>query len=761
MAKTPTYRMKSRMIVVLVGMVVFGFCVVLHQLFKLQVLEADFYQERALGQQLRSEPISPQRGTIYDTSGQKALARSATVWTVVVNPAQIKGSTDESTERRMITVLDCLNAVLGLDRESTRQKIENNWNLQYLPVKTKVEKPQADELMEFVSENGVPGISLEEDTMRYYPYGNFLSSVLGFTNSDGRGAYGLESYYESVLGGTPGRVVSLKDSRGVDMDEQYSQLYEPQDGNSLVLTIDETIQHYLEKNLEIAVDEHKIRNRAVGIVMDVNTGAILAMAVKPDFDPNNPQQILDESVLAGLEELKLQPGGQEAYAEALQQAQLDQWRNKAISDSYEPGSVFKIVTASGALESGAVTAQSTFNCIGYTVVNGTSYQCWYWSGHQSGHGVQTLEQAVMNSCNPAFIDIGQREGAKTFASYFDNFGLTSETGIDLPGEGGSIYHATYTVNDLASSSFGQTFKVTPIQMITAASAAVNGGYLMQPYIVKQVIDPNGDVVSTTEPVVKRQVISEEISEQMRGMLEMVVKEGSGKQAGVPGYRIGGKTGTSEQLDNYTAIDDENRMAYTLSFFGFAPADDPQIACLVLMDDPDIYNPYGSTVAAPVVGQIFADVLPYLGIEPEYTEEESGGGTIYTPNVSSPSMDLHEAQYTIRNAGLKFRVVGNGTQVLRQMPGVAEPISKGGVVVLYTEEAATEEAITVPDVMGMTASEANDAIVGLGLNIAMTGDAIDDAYCVVTNQLPVAGEQVPVGSTVTVALTQQDPPEEAG
>ena len=303
--------------------------------------------------------------------------------------------------------------------------------------------------------------------------------------------------------------------------------------------------------------------------------------------------------------------------------------------------------------------------------------------------------------------------------------------------------------------------MTPIQMITAACAAVNGGYLMQPYIVKQVIDPNGDVVSTTEPVVKRQVISEEISQQMRGMLEMVVKEGSGKQAGVPGYRIGGKTGTSEQLDNYTAIDDENRMAYTLSFFGFAPADDPQVACLVLMDDPDIYNPYGSTVAAPVVGQIFADVLPYLGIEPEYTEEESEGGTIYTPNVSSPSMDIHEAQYTIRNAGLKFRVVGNGTQVLRQMPGVAEPISKGGVVVLYTEEETTEEMVTVPNVMGMTASEANNAIVGLGLNISMTGDAIDDAYCVVTNQLPAAGEQVAVGSTVTVALTQEDPPDSTG
>ena len=759
MAKTPTYRMKYRMIVVLVAMIVFGFCVVLHSLFKLQIVEADFYQTRALNQQLRSEPIKPKRGSIYDTTGQKALATSADVYTVVVNPTQIEGTTPEATERRMVSALDCLNAVLGLDKTATRKKIEANMGWQYVPVKTKVEKPQADELMKFVSENGVYGISLELDTKRYYPYGNFASSVLGFTNADNQGAYGLESYYESVLGGTPGRTVSLKNARGVDMDMNYSQMFEPQDGNSLVLTIDETIQHYLEKNLEIAIDEHRVRQRATGIVMDVNTGAVLAMATKPDFDPNNPRDILNPKAKEKLDGIKQIAGSEEAYSKALYEAQTAQWRNPAISDPYEPGSVFKIITASGALESGAITQQSTFNCIGYVTVPGepSPRHCWYWTGHHAGHGTQDLTHAIMNSCNPAFIDIGQREGAKTFAEYFDNFGLTEETGIDLPGEAGSIYHGKYSLSDLASSSFGQTFKLTPIQLITAASAAVNGGRLMQPYIVKQIIDPNGDVVSTTDPVVKRQVISEDISAQMREMLEQVVASGSGRQASVPGYRIGGKTGTSEQLDNKDALEGEHRTAYTLSFFGFAPADDPKIACLVLLDDPDVPNAYGSTVAAPIVGQVMADVLPYLGIEPQYTEEELEKVATRTPNVSDPPKDIHEAQFTIRDAGLKFRVVGNGTKVLRQMPGIAEPINKDGVVVLYTEEEVSAGQVAVPDVSGKTASEANAAIVGAGLNISISGEQIEGTHCVVTAQSPAPGELVSPGSLVTVTLTETAPP----
>ncbi|WP_308753749.1 penicillin-binding transpeptidase domain-containing protein [uncultured Anaerotruncus sp.] len=734
------------MIVVLVAMIVFGFCVVLHQLFKLQVVEGEALQARALQQQLRSERIGAKRGTIYDTNGNP-LAKSATVWSVCVAPGLIDTPEKESD------VTAALEKFLELDKESIQKKLALKGTL-YQVVKTKVEKPQADELMTFVSENGLTGlIFLEQDTRRYYPYGNFASAVLGFANDDNHGAYGLESYYEKVLAGTPGRVVSMKNSRGVDMDLQYSQEYAARDGDSLVLTIDETIQHFLEKNLEIALPEHKVRNRVTGVVMDVKTGAVLAMASKPDFDPNNPYEILDDAKREELENLKT-VATKEQYDQALREAWYAQWRNYAISDPYEPGSVFKIITASGALECGAVTRQSTFYCSGATTVNGTPYHCWVWSSRGEGHGQQDLEHAIMNSCNPAFIDIGQRMGAQNFAEYFSNFGLTEKTGIDLPGEATSIYHARYTINDLASSSFGQTFKVTPIQLITAASAAVNGGKLMQPYIVKQIVDAEGNVISNTDPVVKRQVVSEDISKEIRLMLEQVVADGSGRQAQIPGYRVGGKTGTSEQLDS-TKIKSEGRTPNTLSFFGFAPVEDPQVACLVLIDDPDIYNAYGSTVAAPIVGAVLADTLPYLGIEPQYTEEEIAN--VATKAEYLINLDIHDAQYKCRVSGLKYRVVGNGTKVLRQIPEAGETIPEGGTIVLYTEEEGAGDLIPVPDVVGKTVEEANRSIVGAGLNISISGEQIEGTHQVVSSQTPAAGEQVEAGTIVTIQCVESTAP----
>lgn len=736
MAKIPTHRMKSRMIIVLVGMILLGFGTVLYNLFKLQIVQAQTLQDYALEQQLKSTQIGAERGTIYDRNG-KALAQSATVWTVCIAPDLVK--TDDSK----LAIIDGLSKILEADKEFIKSKVEQKGYL-YVRVKKKVEKPQADEILQFIRDNNLGNmVFLEEDTRRYYPYGNFASTVLGFTNDDNAGAYGLESHYEKVLAGTPGRVVSLRNNYGVAMPLQYEQEYPAQDGNSLVLTIDETIQHYLEKNLEMAVSEHRVQNRITGIVMDVNTGEILAMATKPDFDPNNPYEILDEATKEMLEEMNTAERAEE-YKEARRNAQFAQWRNKAISDPYEPGSVFKIITAASALEVGATNKNLTYYCPGYIDVDGERRHCWIFNSHSGAgqHGQQTLEEAIENSCNPAFVTIGLTMGSTHFANYFSNFGLTALTGIDLPGEAGSIYHANLNRQELASSAFGQSFKVTPLQLITACSAAVNGGELMQPYIVKQIIDSDGNVVSTTEPVVKRQVVSEEVSKEIALYLEQVVVDGSGSHAQVPGYRVGGKTGTSEKLDI-------KEQKHVLSFFGFAPVDNPQIACLVVIDEPDLVNAYGSTIAAPVVGSVLADVLPYMGIEPTFTTEELETVATKTPYIID--YDIHDAQATLRIAGLKFRVVGEGTKVIRQVPEAGEPVPKDATVVVYTEEIEENELIEVPDVVGMSGAEANRTIMNARLNIALAGDGFEGSVTVVTSQNPLPGEHVAEGTIITVQV----------
>ncbi len=746
MVKQPSYHMKSRIVVILVGMLIFGFCVVLHQLFRLQIVQGSELQSRALSQQLRTNRIAANRGTIYDTNGV-VLAQSATAYTVCIEPGTIKKDDSDGTKQQK--VIDTLVSQLGVEEEFVRKKLENPDSYYYQKIKTKVEKPEADALMAYVSENGVKGIFLEEDTIRRYPYENFAANVLGWVNSENVGAYGLESYYNKVLSGTAGRSLSMRNSAGVTMPLEFEQVYDAQDGNSLVLTIDEKIQHFLEKNLETAVNEHRVMQRVTGIIMDVQTGAVLAMASKPDFDPNDPSKIIDPKKIEELESLNTYEQ-REQYQEALRQAQFAQWRNPSVSDPYEPGSVFKIITASGALESGAIDHGTQFFCQGWVDVAGNRQRCWVWDQNHMGHGEQNIADAVRNSCNPAFIDIGQRMGKYIFSDYFSNFGLTEGTGIDLPGEVKSIYHQVENMGiaEVSSCSFGQTFKVTPIQLITAVSAAVNGGHLMQPYVVKQIVDQNGNVISTTEPKVKRQVVSEAVSKDIALMLESVVTEGSGKAARIPGYRIGGKTGTSEKLDGRKPGDP---MKYVVSFFGFAPVDDPQIGCLVLIDEPDLYNAYGSTVAAPVVGSILADVLPYIGIEPQYTEEELENVATQTPMLLDK--DIHDAESILRIAGLKYKIEGNGTTVLRQVPGYQEPIPKDGRVVLYTEEATEEEMVAVPNVLGMTVAQANREIVDIaGLNISISGIGIEGSHSQAISQSPEAGTMVQHGTVVTVRFT---------
>ena len=730
---------RVRLVMLMLGA---AMAVLLVRLFYLQVVQADMWKEKASSQQMYSTSITATRGNIYDRN-MKTLARSVTVWTVFISPAEMK-------EEQRELVASGLSEILDVDYDMVYEKSLKTWRYNET-IKRKVDNDTADEVTAFIQENDIRGIYLTEESMRYYPYGNLASTVLGFTGSDGSGAYGLEAYYNKALSGTDGVIASVRNAKGTAMPFSEQQIYDAEDGQSLVLTIDETVQHYLEKHLENAVQEHEVQNRAVGIVMDVKTGEILAMSTKPDFDPNEPSAIYDTAAAEALAEQLEEAGGDEekldAYYEALGEAQLAQWRNKAISDPYEPGSVFKLITASAALETGTVTGSTPFYCPGYIEVAGNRIACW----KAGGHGNLDFVGAIKGSCNPAFIMTGQALGAELFMEYLDKFGLYDVTGVDLPGEATSIMHSRETMLNenmasLSSASFGQTFKVTALELMTAVNATVNGGYLMQPYVVSQVLDSDGNVISSTEPVVVRQVISEETSALVASYAEQVVsgEGGSGARAAVPGYRIGGKTGTSQKLDQEG---DET----ILSFYGFAPADDPEIAVLVMLDEPQKNNQYGSVIAAPVVGNILADILPYLGFEPSYTEEELSSADMATPYLIN--YGLQEAQSTLVQAGLEYRVVGSGTTIVGQTPGAAMPIPGGGTVVLYTEEGEKTTA-SVPYVIGKTGNEANRLILNAGFNIKIEGESLEHEGCVAVAQSIEAGENAEIGTVITVTFEVQ-------
>jgi len=735
---------KKRIFFVAIALSIVAFGVLIVRLFDLQVVNAEEYQRQATGQQLRVTDISAKRGSILDANGD-VLAMSSTAWTVCVSPKSI--TSDEQRE----LIVSGLSELLGLDPGFVREKCERG--TYYEIIKKRIDRPLMEKVSAFATENKLNAVSLQEDNKRYYPYDNFAAQLLGFTGTDGGGAYGIESYYDSVLSGSSGRLVSLKNAWGANMGDEYDKLYEADDGNSLVLTIDEGIQHFVEKHLEIAAKEYDVQNRACCVVMNAKTGAILAMATKGDFDPNTPLDVSD-SVKEYIDGLKAdgttdkdgkELTTEEVQNEALQEAQFEQWNNKVISDRYEPGSVFKIITLSAALECNTTTLNDSFYCPGYIEVAGEKIECW----KAGGHGQQTLAEAIRNSCNPAFITIGLNMGADNFRKYFAAFGLTEPTGIDLPGEYTSIYHDENNFREinLASSSFGQTFKVTPIQLVTAITAAVNGGYLYQPYVVQKVIDSSGSVISETEPVIKRQVISEDTSAIMRELLEGVVSSGSGKNAQVPGYRIGGKTGTSEKLDS---IGENGKEEYVSSFLAFAPADDPQIVMLLLLDEAQMDNPYGSVVAAPVAGAILSEMLPYLGIEPQYTEEELAamkGKVDYVVNYK-----VHDAMATLRRSGYNVTLIGDGTTVVKQVPEAGIEYGVGGTVLLYTDEASIPSQVQVPDVVGMSVTEVNKAIVGAGLRLQLSGVDESGASFVAYTQFPTAGTMVDPNTTVEVEFT---------
>ncbi len=698
------------------------FIFLVFRLAYLQLVKHDYYSSLASSQQLRDTVVSAQRGTIYDTN-MNILARSATVWTVALTPRSIP-------EENYDKISTFLSGKLDVPYDTVHSKCEETGY--YSIVKRKVDKPVVDEIQEFMKREKVGGITFTEDTKRYYPYGSLASQVLGFVGTDNNGLYGLEAYYESYLAGISGRLLTAVNAQGANVYYEYETETEAEDGYSLVLTIDTEIQKHLEDALYQIYDEHNVSNYTCGIIMKVKTGEILGMAGYPDFDPNDPLTILDPDMASALEEIT----DEDAYLDALGKAQTEQWRNRAISDVYEPGSVFKVVTASAALETATFKTDDEFYCPGYYWVTPSIRM---YCAHHNGHGHETFEDAVINSCNPAFIEIGTTMGAKTFFDYFRGFGLAERTGIDLPSEAEPIFYSDKNMGivELASSSYGQSNAITPIQMITAVSAAVNGGYLVQPYMVKEILDSNGNVVKNNTTTVKRQVVSEETSRVMCGILEKVVEESNGANAYVAGFRLGGKSGTGEKLNS-------DGSEYVASMCVFAPADDPEIACLIMVDGAHSYSIYGGIIVAPVIGRVMSEVLPYLGVEAVYSEDELANVNVYIPNVMDYS--LTSAYAAMQKKGLEYLVIGNGTEVINQYPAGGTSIPKGSTIILYTEE--TEPRMTaVPDLTGFSVSYIKALFSSLGLNLKINGSAASSAVAVSQSVAP--GTEVQEGTLISV------------
>ncbi|MDD6479618.1 MAG: penicillin-binding transpeptidase domain-containing protein [Oscillospiraceae bacterium] len=721
------------MIIVIAALTLVSFC----SLVYIMIYKGDEYQSLASEQQLYDNLVTAPRGDIYDKN-MNVLATSSTAWTVYITPNGIKKLKDaDEAEKVKKTIAEGLSSILEVEYDDVYSDTEKN--SYYVIVKKKIEKSKADEIRQFISDNKELKlnryIGLDETTKRYYPNDTLASSVIGFVGDDNQGLAGLESYYDNDLTGVAGRVVAAKNAVGTDMPFTYEKVEEAKKGNSLVLTIDSYVQYVSEKYLDIAIEQYEIAERGAVMVMNVNTGEMLGMAVSGDYNPNSPFTLsAEDQALVDAEK-------DEEKAKKLRTELLNrQWRNKAVSDTYEPGSVFKIFTAATAIEENLVNKNSSFGCHYTMTVAGRTYHC-----HKvGGHGNQLLKQAISNSCNPAFITIGQLIGVKTFAKYFEAFGLTAKTGIDLPGEALPYYHKEVDMGpvELSSSSFGQTFNITPLQMISLAAASVNGGYLVQPHMVQKIIDADGKVVETMSTGYKRQVISKTTSETMREMLEYVVQNGA-KNGIVSGYRVGGKTGTSQKMAKI--LETGNKRLYIGSYVGIAPIDDPEIAVFVMLDEPKGASYYGGAISAPVGSQVMTDVLPYLGFEPQYTDKELEKLSVSVPDVVGK--ELGDAKGKITTAKLSYKVIGTGEKVVKQLPEAGEEVFTGGTVILYTDE--SEYKMTkVPDLVGLSASKVNKIAAEAGINIEFSGNTTS-ADTKSYSQSIEKDKSVPIGTVVTV------------
>ncbi len=733
-AKGPNQRLRQRTAILIIMILIIGFGAAIARLGFLTIVQGSSLQEAAVGQQLKDTTIPAKRGTIYDANG-KVLAESASVWQVVMSPIYF-----ENDEQRRAAA-EGLSEILELDYDNVYEKTTQE--SYYVVVKRKIEVEARDKVLELIDELSTEYdcgsvVQLLDDYKRYYPQNDLASCVIGFTGSDEQGLEGVEFQYDEYLSGTPGRIITAKNARGTDMPFQYEQSVEAEDGNNIYLTIDETVQSICEKYMKQGIADNNVLNRGVCIAMDVNTGAIIAMVTADGYDLNDPFTLPEETQ----KEIDKLP--EDERLEAKNEALAAMWRNKAITDTYMPGSVFKICTASMALEEGKVTDNTSFNCTGSMTVSDKTIHC-----HElGGHGSQNFVQAICNSCNPAFIQIGQLVGMNKFNQYYQGFGFSQKTGIDLPGEAEDTFWAegTMTDVDLAVASFGQNFSITPIQMITAVSAVANGGYVLEPYVVSKITDSQGNVIKNVEKTVKRQAISEATSDKMNEILGYNTATAGATAGYVAGYKIAGKTGTSEKIGSETISHFSED--YIASFCGYAPADDPQIAMLVFFDTPSGDAYYGSQVASPVFINIMSEVLPYLEIKTEYTESELEYVDVSAGDYTGISVS--EAEEAAKADGFTTTVKGSGDKVISQIPAVSAKVPTGGNIVLYTDDTSRDETVMVPNLVGYSPSEVNSIASTYGLNVSFSGAS--DTGVVSTSQDISSGTTVSLGTVITVSFS---------
>jgi len=746
-------------------MALFGlvaFLPVIGRLYGLMVTDYDYYSGKALNNQTRSTAVTAHRGMIYDRN-MNILAASQSVEDVYLDPHELKQSKAD---------IDALSQALGQILQKDPQWIAQqarDTKMRYKLIASRVSTETGSQIRAYINEQGIAGVHLEPGSQRYYPYGTLASQIVGFTNASNTGSEGVEAAYNSYLSGLQGRVITTKGNNEMDMPYSYERYIASQEGCSVILTLDATVQACLEKQMEAAIARYDVQNGAFGIVMDVNTGEILAMATLGGYDPNQYLEICDPAVSDKLEQLQqkylLLPEdseaytqGKQAYQQALNEARLKQWRNRCISDGYEPGSTFKVLTMAAALDCGAIDLNTSFYCKGAEQIPGRAQllHCW----RSSGHGSEQTPQALQNSCNIAFAHIALKLGGERFYEYIQRFGILEKTGIDLSGESKGVFFDKALVTDtdkwgtasLTSGSFGQTFKLTPLQLVRAISSVVNGGLLMEPYIVSEVVDSDGNTVLKQEPTVVRRTVSQETSRIMCGLMESVVTEGTAKNASVSGYSIGGKTGTSEKIDVF----DENGQRVQdkiVSFVGVAPMDDPRYIVLVALDTPSrstgIYIS-GGVMAAPTVGAVMADILPYLGVEQTADPQDPASKTVVLEDMSG--MTLQQAQAYLKEAGITAVTEGDADTVTGQLPSAGQSVPGGSQVLLYLGEQPQQRQVEVPDFTGMNRQQASDAAGAVGLYILVTGNPEATPKVLVTGQDIAPGTKVSAGTMITLEFT---------
>lgn len=732
--KGPAQRLRQRTAILILLILVLGFGAAVLRLTYLTTVQSSELQESAVDLQLADTTVSAKRGTIYDANGN-VLAESASVWQVVMSPVNFKNDKQRQAAAKGLSKIFDLEYNDVLD--DTKQQSH------YVVVKRRIESDEREKVLELIdtlkkdySCSGV--IQLLDDYKRYYPKNSLASSVIGFTGSDDQGLEGIEYEYDSYLSGTPGRIITAQNARGTDMPFRYEQNVESEDGNNVYLTIDETIQSICEKYMQKGVEDNNVLNKGVCIAMDVNTGAILAMVTTDGYDLNNPYE------LSAKDKKKIKSTPKKKQAEAESAALSNMWRNKAVADTYMPGSVFKMCVASAALEENLVNEKTSFTCTGSISVEGETIHC----SNISGHGTQNFVEAISNSCNPAFIQIGQMLGAGKFRQYYQGFGFSDKTGIDLPGEAEDSFWKEGKMGgvDLAVASFGQNFSITPIQMITACAAVSNGGYVVQPHVVSKITDSKGNVIKTVDKKIKRQVISDDTSKKMNEYLEYNTERQGATAGYISGYKVAGKSGTTEKR-GVTKVESSFSEDYISSFCGYAPADDPQIAMLVFFDTPDGDAYYGSQVSSPVFINIMSEVLPYLDVKTSYTDEELGYVDASAGDYTGVSVD--EAKTAVEADGFTATVKGNGSTVISQIPTVSSGLQKGGSIVLYTDSDSQSETVSVPSLIGLSPDEVNNVASAYGLNVSFSGATTSSGTS--SSQNIEAGTSVSPGTVITVSF----------